>query len=143
MSDLTVYFANQTLSGVQATQLDNQTERGETITYQLRVEDTQVSPFLTHALYAGEYDGFTGLNLREQYQDYIPPDAPIESLLIGIEPDTELSNNNITGVWGVIDQLTDQRNAPQTDLQFELSIYVLTEFNEYADHTTARSNLRV
>jgi len=138
----TIHTATDTLSAEFNAAGVNQISRGETTTFRFFVSESDFQTLTDYDDYAGSYAPIELLNGNEKYRDHIPESGSIESLLVGIEPSSDLKNKDISGVWGVIDDISDSRNAALSTVQVELSVRVLARFAEYADHTTAESTLR-
>lgn len=81
--------------------------------------------------WAGKSDtGQTVTNLP-WYRDTVPDRAPIDSLVIAAIPADGI---DLPGLWGVIVAGEDASNAPMTNLVLSFDVFVLAEFDEYADH---------
>jgi len=93
--------------------------------------------------YTGDYTITETLISTQKYVEQIDPDAPISTLLVGIKPDTNLSNEDIGGYWGLIQNITDNRNQSLSDTFVTLEIDVLAPFDEYADHTEVQNDLEL
>jgi len=93
--------------------------------------------------YAGSYTTIEKLNGDYNYREFIPSAASVDSLLIGVEPSSDLKNKDLNGVWGLVDSVSDTRNTALNIDSYEYTIRILAEYSEYADHPTAETNLKV
>jgi hypothetical protein len=93
--------------------------------------------------YTNDYTITETLNSTQKYIERVDPTAPIDTLLVGIEPDTELSDNEIRGYWGLLRNVTDERNTALSNSRVTLEIDVLAPFENYADHTAVQQTLEL
>jgi len=93
--------------------------------------------------YAGSYTTQTTLNNTERYTLQIPTNLVIDTLVVGIEPSQELKDNGVVGIWGLIDRVQNNRNAPLTTNRYQLSVYGLAPFDEYADVSAVENDLEI
>lgn len=101
-----------------------------------------ISKLLAYDDFAGKYSLLEMLNGIQKYREQIPSDA-VDSIVIGIEPSQTLKNRNITGVWAIIDDITDTRPAALSDTRLEFSVTILAEYSEYDDHSALEADLNV
>lgn len=94
-----------------------------------------------HTKHAGTYSINETLNDTQKYNERVPTDAKAESIVIGVEPSDSLKNKDVTGVWGIIDSGTDERNNPLTNYEFSVQVTILAEYADYADHDAVEADL--
>lgn len=73
------------------------------------------------------------------YREQLPPDADVTSLVLGIEPVQELQDNDVIGVWGILESGSDVRPSALSDTQVDITLTVLSEYNELADHSAVQN----
>jgi len=93
--------------------------------------------------YAGKYTTVETLTSEQNFREFVPSGADIESLVIGIEPDADLSQKSVIGVWGLVDSVDDTRNMALNTHNYGLTVRVLGEFSEYSSVTDVKNNLEV
>jgi len=94
--------------------------------------------------YAGKFTTSETLDSRQAYSENIPPNTEPDTLLVGIEPQTELSEKDINGYWGLINNVTDTRNTSLSNgPRIELEITVLAPYAQFSDHTDVQQTLEV
>mgnify|MGYP000650922622 CR=1 FL=1 len=122
----------------------NSITRGDSAT--ITIETNTRGGFDTLRLYdefGGKYTILETLNSEQPYRDHLPAGASVDSLVIGIEPDTELQNDSITGVWALIDGVADSRPSPLNLNRLQLSVTVLADYSDHADHAALETALKV
>jgi len=94
------------------------------------------------ASFAGKYQlSETRDGTQRFFQTF--PSGTIDSLLVGVEP-IDLADDEITGVWGVIDNLQDNRNPSLADgPRIRLELTVLAPFGEYQSYQAATDALEI
>lgn len=102
-----------------------------------------IGTLLDYDEYSGNYKVTEMLNGILKYDDTVPNSAPIENLLIGIEPAPDLQASNIPGVWGLIENVEDTRNAALSNEQMTLTVRVLARFDEYDSISDVQAALEV
>jgi hypothetical protein len=105
--------------------------------------DNELSKLLKYAEWAGKYDTKKMLNGTLKYSDRIPSAEVLESLVVGIEPATELQNKDVKGVWGLIDSIEDNRNAVLTPNRIIISLTNLGEFEDYKNVEDIENTLKL
>lgn len=75
------------------------------------------------------------------YDEEIPSSLSIDSLVLGFEPNDELSNQDVFGLWAIVDSGDDTRNRALTNDLMDLGLTVLAEYSDYADHSALESEL--
>jgi len=106
--------------------------------YALETEEVQ-----KYSPYTGKFTVTETLGSSQKYREFISSSADIDTLLVGIEPDTSLSDRHIEGYWGLVNQITDQRTRSLSNERIGIEITVLAPYAEYADHTAVANELRV
>lgn len=115
---------------------------GGTASYTLHVsDDSDFSTLLEYQRHAGSYSISDSLANTQNYHLTIPTSANINSLLWGIEPDTDLSSRHITGVWGLVKGVTDGRTTALTHPVVEVELGVLAEYSEYSTRSDVENAL--
>lgn len=99
--------------------------------------------FREYAEYAGKYTTNRTLNSNEAYKDFIPTTLNIDSLVWGIEPDQSLKDDDIVGIYGLVDSVQNQRNMPLSTNRYQVDIYVLALFDEYENIQTLQEDLEL
>lgn len=96
-----------------------------------------------YSTYSGKYSLVETLGSQQRYNELLPASAGINTLLVAIIPNSDLSNKDISGYWGLIDDVIDERNRPLSNTRVGLEITILAPFDEYADHTAVQTDLEV
>lgn len=96
-----------------------------------------------YSTYAGKYSLTATLASQQSYNELIPSTLDINTLLVAVIPNSDLQAKNVNGYWGLIDNITDDRNRPLSNTRVELEITVLAPFDEYADHAAVQTDLEV
>jgi len=105
--------------------------------YAFELQDVQrYSPF------SGKYAINETLGSKQQYSEFVPPSADIDTLLVGVEPQQDLKDETIEGYWGLINNISDDRNRALSNSQITLDIDVLATYEEYSDHTAVEADLK-
>lgn len=134
-SGVTVYTGSITINGV----LDDQD--GDLIINQGTTDG--FNTLYQYSEWAGKFARFESLNGIEKYRNQIPTGEPVESLVIGINPSADLDNKDLTGIWGLVNSLTDLRENPLTTNRLRIELTVLAEYSDYADHTALEADLEL
>jgi hypothetical protein len=78
------------------------------------------------------------------YRSHIPSTGvPIASPVVGIRPASDIRDFTIPGFWGAVIGGSDLRNSTLTNWQAEIDLFVLAEYNDYANHTKLEADLEV
>jgi len=112
----------------------------------LTITDKAVEPFadiVAFDRHAGSYSINNTLNNQQRYRERLPANPNISSLVVGIEPNKSIQTEDITGVWGLIGNISDARNRPLSDSLIRVEIDILAAFAEYSDVTNVKTNLEV
>lgn len=95
-----------------------------------------------YAEHSGAFTTFQTLENQIPYREFLPSD--VDTLLVGIEPLSDLATKDITGYWGLINNVTDLRNqALSNGPRIRVEITVLATYDEYADHTAVQNGLEL
>lgn len=115
--------------------------RGNTVNINL---DTSSFALLQDYIeYAGSYKTLEGLDGQVYYDETVPSGADVSSIVFGIEPNTDLSNKDVFGIWGILDSATDNRPRALTTNQMGINLLVLAQYSDFADHTALESELNM
>jgi len=136
---------NATLYGNSLTQNDGSTvtisENNGTLSIdQGSVQD--IDTLLTFDEDAGSYNTTESLSNTQYYREQISQ-SEIDSLVFGVEPATQLQDENITGVWGLVNDIQDSRNNALSIRRLTITVDILAQFDEYADHTALENALQL
>jgi hypothetical protein len=107
----------------------------------LIVTNGQFPEIQSYDRHAGSYATIETLNNTQNYRLQIPSNANVNTLLIGLEPNSNMSD--VDGQWGLVANVTDSRTRPLTNYVIELEVQILAQLSEYADLSTAETNLEV
>jgi len=91
--------------------------------------------------HAGSYSPLPSIQNEYKIRQQKPSTAP--SLIVGIEPSQDLKDEDVPGVWGVVDAGTDTRENTYSEYVFSLDVTVLNTLDEYADQDSAETSLAV
>lgn len=105
---------------------------------QYAFELADVEPYST---YAGKFSITETLGSQQRYNELLPSNATIDTLLVGVEPTQRLQDKTINGYWGLIENISDNRNRPLSNSRIGLEMTVLAPYDEYADHTAVQNDL--
>jgi len=90
---------------------------------------------------AGQYNIRETLDATQRFTETIG--SGLETLAIGVEPSVDLKDAGIPGCWGVVDAISDARNAPLTNSRIRIDIRVLATLSDYTDISAVTTNLRI
>ena len=96
-----------------------------------------------YSTYAGKFSLMETLGSKQPYNELLPSSVDINTLLVAVIPNSDLQSKNVNGYWGLIENITDDRNRPLSNTRVELEITVLAPFDEYADHAAVQTDLEV
>lgn len=105
--------------------------------------DTELSTLLEYSEWSGKYETNKMLDGTTKYTERFPSSEGIDSLVLGIEPSSDLINADVNGVWGLVDSISDQRGPTLDTNRVDISITVLAEFSDYTDHSSLESALKL
>lgn len=80
--------------------------------------------------FAGAYWSGWDIDDDYRYREQLPSSAK-SSLVIGVEPNAELREQLVSGVWGLVESVEDRRNAPLSNWRLGVTLRVLAPFDEY------------
>lgn len=92
--------------------------------------------------FAGQYSRVETLDAAQPFREFVADSGP-DSLVVGIEPNADLQEQNIPGVWGLIASIEDDRAAPLTTQRATVTVDVLAEYSAFDDVAAVRSELEV
>ena len=111
----------------------------------LKVDDDfafELADVEPYSEYAGKFSPIETLGAKQRYKENFT-DPELDTLLVGVEPQARLERKTIEGYWGLISNITDERNRPLSNNQVEIEITVLAPYDEYDDHTAVQTDLEV
>jgi len=92
--------------------------------------------------FGGKFTILETLSSKQSYSEFLPIDYINDSQLVRIEPNDELEAKRVTGVWGLIENVTDSRNNPLSINRWTIDVTILARFEEYANHTAVEADLK-
>lgn len=108
----------------------------------LRQEPGGAYTLLQYLDYADAAAYGTGINNQPWFHNQLPASyGDVQSLVLAFEPNGDLKDRSVTGLWGIVTGGSDARNATLTNWQIELDVFVLAERDEYATHSDIESDL--
>jgi len=113
--------------------------RGETVTYEFELPESDFNTLLDFTDFAGSYSAYEGDDNLYRYIEHLPNDASFSSLVVGINPSQDLQDRDVPGVWGLIETVEDTRNQPLSDTRIALEVFVIAEFDDFADADALRA----
>jgi hypothetical protein len=140
MTSWTVHTkSNGTFSLDHITGTPPQITRGQSIT--LSVSSDSYSTLQDYIEYGGSYSLLEALNGEVFYDEEIPSSLSIDSIVLGFEPNTDLSSQDVFGLWALVDGGDDIRNRALTNDLMDINLTVLAEYSDYTDHTALEGAL--
>jgi len=121
----------------------HQLEPGDTTDFTFEIRDSDFADIKAYGDYAGDYTDYEAFDNTYKYQLHVPSNASVGSLLFGIEPSSDLQSKDVTGIWGLIDDLSDGRPAPLNRTTVELSMFVVAGYADYSTHSNAIDTLKI
>jgi hypothetical protein len=97
----------------------------------LSIEVDFNTAFTNFAEWAGSWATLEMLNNVVKYRTQIPDDAGIDSLVWGIEPNQDLTDRNVVGVWGLVESINNERNQALSINRYTVDVTVLAPLDEY------------
>jgi len=88
---------------------------------------------------AADY-GLTEVNVP-WYREQLPARAAVDSLVVQLEPSTELSSYDVPGFWGLVTGGDDSRETTLSQERLVLELVVLADADQYTDHTDIENDL--
>jgi len=92
---------------------------------------------------AGDFAAIETLTNGQKFREQLPDNGAVNSLVVGIEPADELQSRSIPGLWGLIVDITDNRNRPLINPQVQLEVRILDEYSQFNSVTDVQNSLRV
>lgn len=105
--------------------------------YALELED-----LLLYREYAGQYNLRQTLDATQRYSEQID-ESVLTTLVIGIEPSDDLKERGIPGVWGLVDDIRDERDPTLTRSAVGIDLTVLAPFSEYSSVSAVQNDLKL
>jgi len=91
--------------------------------------------------FAGQYNIRETIDGTQRFSETI--DSSLSTLVIGVEPSRDLRDSGIPGCWGVVDSISDARNAALTNSRITIDITVLATYSDFADISAVTTDLRI
>jgi hypothetical protein len=88
---------------------------------------------------AADY-GLTEANVP-WYREQLPARADVDSLVVQLDPSTELSSYDVPGFWGLVTGGDDSRESTLSQERLVLELFVLAAADQYTDHTAIETDL--
>jgi hypothetical protein len=98
---------------------------------------------LSYDRHAGSYSLTETLNNTQRYKERLPTNANINSLVVGLEPATDIQHRSVIGKWGLISNVIDNRTRAFTNDVVSLEIDILADYAEYADVNSVQTVLAI
>jgi hypothetical protein len=122
------------------------TNNGEIVTVnggeQITISDP-VGELLQFDEYAGKFETAETLGSSVPFRQLLPSSAPGDSLVVGLQPAPALRDQDVEGVWGLIETVEDVRGQPLTIPRVRIEVTVLAPYAEYADVSAVENDLEV
>lgn len=109
----------------------------------INIDTSSFSLVQDYIEYAGSYSTISSLNGKVYYRENVPDLADVDSIVLGIEPNTDINSKDVFGIWGILDSATDNRPRALTTNQMGLNVFVLAQYSDFADHTALESELQM
>lgn len=93
--------------------------------------------------HAGSYTLSGTLNNTQRYKERLPDTPNVSSLVVGIEPNSNLKDDDIAGKWGLISNVTDSRNRPISNSLITVEIDILADYSEYNNVPAVQNDLEI
>lgn len=143
MATVTLHFSSQTLNpnNVLSDPAEfNNLTKGGSVTLMLEGVSNTILDYDTHS---GAYTTTETLSSDVKFRQFIPSSAAIDSLVVGVEPDSDLSDYDVTGVWGLVDEIEDSRNPVLDEPVFGFGVTILASFDDYGTVSAVETDLEV
>lgn len=149
-SDVEEYDSITIPSGVTVTVYGILQANDATIDGDLVVEDNGQAIFfegnarsnlLAYREWANKYQTQKMLDGRVKYREQVDDSDFVDSLVVKVEPANDLHTQNVNGVWGIIDEVTDERGPVLDTNRITISVTILSELDNYANHTEIENEL--
>jgi len=143
-SDITIDGATLTVEGSLQADTINVINSGSINVDGGTVNTSDIDAFaelLDYGDFAGSFSTNTTLSGIELYNEQTP--TARDTLLIGIEPATKIQNNDLSGVWGLVDNIREVRDKTLTTQTIEIELRVIAEYNQFADHAAIEADRKI
>jgi hypothetical protein len=97
---------------------------------------------LPYSEWSGKYNTTTMVDGTLKFTDRIPSTESVDSIVLGIEPATDLQSSDVSPVWALVDSVSDQRTGPLATDRIGLEVTVLAPYADYT-RTEIESNLKL
>jgi len=115
-----------------------------TVEFLFRPETTSSSAYsgmLEYLDFADAADyGLTEANVP-WYREQLPARADVDSLVVQLEPSSDLSSYDVPGFWGLVVGGDDSRETTLSQERLVLELFVLADAGQYTDHADIESDL--
>jgi hypothetical protein len=91
--------------------------------------------------WAGSWTTLEMLNSVVKYRMQFPDSAAIDSLVWGVTPNTDLADRNVVGVWGLVENIQNERNQALSINRYTVDVTVLAPIDDYADIDAVETDL--
>jgi len=110
----------------------------------LKTANTNAGDLKDHDRHGGSFSTVDVLSNTIKYRENIP-DSPtnISALVIGIEPSGDLMDEKLSGIWGLIDSVSDTRTRALTNDSVAVDVTILGEYSEFTDVADVENNLKI
>jgi len=99
---------------------------------------------LRYQPFAGSFGTVETLSSAVAFRERLPStgagDDPT-SLLVSVRPGDDLLRDDVRGVWGLVDNVTDTRDPSIGQERAAVELTVLARYSEYDDHQAVRDDL--
>jgi len=110
----------------------------------LKTANTNAGDLKDHDRHGGSFSTVDVLSNTIKYRENIPDTATnIQALVIGIEPSSDLSNEELSGIWGLIDSVSDTRTRALSNDSVAVDVTILGEYSEFTDVADVENNLKI
>lgn len=128
---------------IQTTEVDNNGELVLKNGAATRITDAPVGDLLQLDKFAGKYETVETSSSKIPFRQFIPPDTAGDSLVVGIRPAPSLRDQDVEGVWGLIETVEDARGQPLSIPRIRVNVTILAARSEYDDAATVEAELEV
>jgi len=101
---------------------------------------------LRYQPFAGSFATVETLSSAVSFDERLPAtgsgDDPT-SLLVSVVPGDDLLREDVRGVWGLVNNVTDTRDPSLGRERAEMELTVLSQYSEFDNHTAVRNELEV
>lgn len=104
---------------------------------------TGYDTLLEYDEFAGKYSLSETLNSEQRYKERLPTGINIDSLVLEITPSPDLQSEHIEGIWGIIENVSDDRPSALSINRITVEVQILAELEQYTDHTAVENALKI